>query len=101
MSCGQIAWQPGQKQIKTVIVCGKPQHESPHLALPQQIGERRSLSGFRAIFGLRSATSDVLALGAGEKSVFARVAIESVEQREKENTDQAGNRKIPAPSKMQ
>jgi len=50
---------------------------------------------------LRAAASDVVTLDAGEKSVFARVAIEGVEKREEENTDQTGNRKVPAPAKVQ
>ncbi len=69
--------------------------------LPQQIGERRAPGGARAIFRLRSAASDVVALGAGEEFVFAGVAVISIEQNKEANADQAGGRKIPAPSEMQ
>src|SRR6266849_8434858 len=101
MRRGKIAWQPGQQKIETVVVRGEAQHESPNLALPKQVGEGRALGGFGAVFRLRSAASDVLALGIRENLVFAGVAIERVKQREEQNADDAGGRKIPAPSEMQ
>src|SRR5258708_7128927 len=101
MNGRQVARQPGKQQIEAVVVGREAQSESPDSLLPQQVSKRRALGGSRAIFRLCSAASDVLALGAGEEFVFAWIAIESVEKREKENADQAGRRKIPTPSKAQ
>src|SRR5258708_20225038 len=101
MNGRQVARQPGKEEIEAVVVGRKAQSESPDSLLPQQISKRRALGRSRAILRLCSATSDVLALGAGEEFVLAWIPIESVEKREKENADQAGHRTIPTPSKTQ
>src|SRR5260370_38347594 len=98
MNGRQVARQPGKQQIEAVVVGRKAQSEAPDSLLPKQISKRRALGRARAILRLCSTASDVLALGAGEEFVFAWIAIESVEKREKENADQADRGKNPTRS---
>src|SRR6267142_3599139 len=101
MRGGEIARQPGKHEIESVGVGGEAEGESPDSALPQQIGERRSLSCAGPVFRLGTATSDVLTLGGSEELVFAGIAVEGVEQREEKDADHASGGKIPAPPEMQ
>src|SRR5438034_7818724 len=58
----EIRGQPGQEQIESVVVRRETQGQAPHFTLSQQVDERSSFGGSRAIFRLRSAPGDELAL---------------------------------------
>src|SRR2546423_5495211 len=98
---GQIVGQPGQEQIKTVVIGGETQAEPPYPRLAQQINERRAPFSPGAILRLRAAPSNEFAFSDGKAAVFARIAIKGVEKREVKKADEAGDSEIPAPAKIE
>src|SRR5690242_8963549 len=95
MRDGKIVGQPGQQQIKAVIVSSESETQAPNATLLQQVEKRRAAFGLEAVFGLRAAASDEFALGAGEALVFAGIAVEGVKKREVQKANDTGGRKIP------
>src|SRR5579863_1960138 len=97
----KIGRQPGQQQIKRVVVAEKSEYQSADSSLTQQVPERRSFGGFLLIFRLRTAFCNVLTLRIRKPLVFTRVSIERIEQNEIKDADESRRGETPSPSKMQ
>src|SRR5579871_1147948 len=100
MRFGQICWQPGQQQIKNVVVRTVSKREAENFFSRDQIPQRSALRRALRIFRLRPAFADMFALGRGKFFVPAWISIERQKQREINNADDSGDRKICTPAEM-
>src|SRR5207247_7074277 len=98
---GKIRRKPSQKKIESVIVRRETEAQTPDFSFSQQVSERGAFGGARAIFGLRSAAGDKIALRSGEEIVFAGIVIEQVEQSKVGEADESGGGKIQAPTRIE
>ena len=92
---GEVAGQPGEQQIKDVVVGAKAQRQPEHFALAQQPPQR----GCRLIAVCplpRSRACDVAAFRFGQSGIFVRIAIDAPEIDKVQQADGAGQRQSPS-----
>jgi hypothetical protein len=98
---GEIGGQPGEQQIKGVVVGGEAQCQSDDFFLPQQIAEGCTPGGAGTVLGLGPAETDEIPLRSRKPAVFTRVPVEPAEQRKVNETDEAGGSETPPPAEVQ
>ena len=97
---GKIAGQPGEQQIESVIVGSVPEDEALDFALAQEVGDGTGFLNFGVAFGLRAALADEFAFGGREGFIFARIAVDPVEEDEIDEAENAGGGEAPAPAEV-
>src|SRR5450755_3377859 len=102
MQCrGEVRRQPGEEQIKGVVVRAEAQGESPNLGLAEQVQQWSAFGGANLILGLRAAFGDEVALRCRQRRIFAGIAVKRVEQGEVQKTDDAGGHETQPPAEVQ